>query len=175
MKIIWFYNTLNTFKKIILYTSEVFLLLDHIERKVPKYEYPKIRERKVKTLTRNWSDNCRTGTRKHTESVSKYFDGHGCLSQSEESKCLWTHDKDGVTREFMKGATRGLREEWMEGNYLRLMPAYFYTVFVCLVLQWFLQFLVRVFTFLSLILGYSYFGTFLSTWSNSYYYSIIWW
>ena len=32
------------------------------------------------------------------------------------------------------------------------------------VLQWSLQFLVRVFTFLSLILWYSYFGTFLSTW-----------
>ena len=27
-----------------------------------------------------------------------------------------THDKDGVTREFLKGASRGLREEWMEGN-----------------------------------------------------------
>ena len=24
--------------------------------------------------------------------------------------------KDGVTRELIKGATRGLREEWMEGN-----------------------------------------------------------
>ena len=31
-------------------------------------------------------------------------------------------DKDCVTREFMKGVTRGLREGWMEGNYLRLMP-----------------------------------------------------
>ena len=29
----------------------------------------KIRERKVKTLTRNWRDHCRTGTRKHTETV----------------------------------------------------------------------------------------------------------
>jgi hypothetical protein len=46
--------------------------------------------------------------------VSKYFDGHGHLSQSEESKCLSTHDRDGVTREFMKGATKGLQEEWME-------------------------------------------------------------
>ena len=33
------------------------------------------------------------------------------------------------------------------------------------VLWWSLQFLVKVFTFLSLILCYSYFGTFLSTWS----------
>ena len=59
---------------------------------------------------------------RHTETVSRYFDWHGSLSQSKESKCLWTHDKDGITREFMKGATRGLREGWMEGNYLRLMP-----------------------------------------------------
>ena len=35
------------------------------------------------------------------------------------------------------------------------------------ILRWSLQFLVRVFTFLSLILWYSYFGTFLSTWSVS--------
>ena len=50
------------------------------------------------------------------------------------------------------------------------------------ILQWSLQFLVGVFTFLSLILWYSYFSTFLSTWSNghiqlamsfcSYYYSL---
>ena len=56
----------------------------------------KIRERKVKTLTRNWRDHYRTGTRKHTETVLKYFDRHVRLSQSEESKCLWTHDKYGV-------------------------------------------------------------------------------
>jgi hypothetical protein len=55
--------------------------------------YSKIRERKVKTLIRNWRDHCRTGTRKHTETVSKYFDGHGRLSQSEESNTWqrWCH------------------------------------------------------------------------------------
>jgi hypothetical protein len=56
----------------------------------------------------------------------KYFDGHRRLSQSEESEYMWTHDKDGVTREFLEGATRGLQEKWMEGNlkgnYLRLIP-----------------------------------------------------
>ena len=41
----------------------------------------------------------------HTE--SKYFDGHSRLSQSEENECMRTHDKDGITREFLKGATRG--------------------------------------------------------------------
>ena len=48
----------------------------------------KLRERKVKTLTRNWRDHQRTGTHKHTETVSRYFDRQGHLSQSEESKCL---------------------------------------------------------------------------------------
>ena len=41
----------------------------------------------------------------------KYFNGHGNLPQSEESEYMWTHDKDGFTREFLKGATRGLQEE----------------------------------------------------------------
>ena len=57
-------------------------------------------------LVWNWRDQKRTGTHKHTETVSRYFDWHSHLSQSKESKCLWTHDKDGVTREFTKGATR---------------------------------------------------------------------
>ena len=76
----------------------------------------------MKTLTRNWRDHCRIGPWKHTETASKYFDGHGRLSQSKKRKCLWTHDKNGITREFMKGATRGLREGLTEGNYLRLLP-----------------------------------------------------
>ena len=44
---------------------------DHEERKVPKYENHKLKERKVKTLTRNWRDHRRTGTHKHTETVSR--------------------------------------------------------------------------------------------------------
>ena len=60
-------------------------------------------------------------TNTQTETKSKYFDGHGHLSQSEECKSLRS-----------------------------------------------LQFLVGVLTFLSLILCYSYFGTFLSTWSKTY-------
>ena len=35
------------------------------------------------------------------ETYSKYFDGHRHLSQSEESECMWTHDEDGVTREWL--------------------------------------------------------------------------
>ena len=49
----------------------------------------KIRERKVKTLTKIWRDH---GEQAHGNKI----DGHGHLSQSEESKCMWTHD--GVTR-----------------------------------------------------------------------------
>ena len=70
----------------------------------------------MKTLTSNWRDHERD---RRTQTESRYFDWHGRLPQSKESKCLWTHDKDCVTREFTKGATRGLREGWMEGNYLR--------------------------------------------------------
>ena len=51
------------------------------------------------------------------ETVSRYFDRHGCLFQTEESKCLRTHDKEGVTREFTKGAIRGVARG-MEGGKL---------------------------------------------------------
>ena len=44
---------------------------------------------------------------KHMETYLKYFDDHRCLSQSEGSKCMWTHGINGVMREFLKGATRG--------------------------------------------------------------------
>ena len=69
-----------------------------------------------------------TNTRKLILNISTIT----CLSQSEESKCMRTHSKDGITREFLKSATRGLREwnvrgeEGTEGklnnNYLRLIP-----------------------------------------------------
>ena len=36
-------------------------LTDHVERKVPKYEYHKIRERKVKSLTKNGSNHEKKG------------------------------------------------------------------------------------------------------------------
>ena len=37
------------------------------------------------------------------ETYSKYFDDHRYFSQSEESKCMVTHGKGGVTKEFLKG------------------------------------------------------------------------
>ena len=71
-----------------------------LEPRISYFPY-KIRERKVKTLTK---DHCRTGTQKYTETVSKYNDGHCRLSQSEESKAKVCehHDKDGITRESIK-------------------------------------------------------------------------
>ena len=48
-----------------------------------------IREDSYQKLKRSLKD-------RHTETVSRYFDRHGHLYQSEESKCLWVHDKDGV-------------------------------------------------------------------------------
>ena len=59
--------------------------MNHVERKVPKYENHKLRERKVKTLEEITKG---TGTHKHTETESRYFDWHGRLPQSKESKCL---------------------------------------------------------------------------------------
>ena len=97
-------------------------LLMYVIKSLTVCTFHKIMERKVKTLTRNWRDHWRIGTQKHTETVSRYFDRHDRLYQTEESKYLWTCDKDGITREFMKSAIRGLQEGWMERNYLRLMP-----------------------------------------------------
>ena len=83
------------------------------------YFYHKLRERKVKALTRNWRDHKRTGTHKHMETVSRYFDGHRHFSQSEESECMWTHDKGGITRVFERWK---VFEGYLKGNYLRLIP-----------------------------------------------------
>ena len=62
----------------------------------------------------------RKGTHKHTETYLKYFDGHRCLSQSEESECIRTHGKDGITREFLKDATRGCEKGREERKYILL-------------------------------------------------------
>ena len=37
------------------------------------------------------------GAHKHMGASLKPFHIHRCLSQSEESKCMWTHGKDGTT------------------------------------------------------------------------------
>ena len=60
-------------EKLYAYRDCKIKIIVYMERKEPKYEYHKIRERKVKTLTRNWRDYWRTGTRTHTETVSRYL------------------------------------------------------------------------------------------------------
>ena len=50
-------------------------------------------------------------TNTHTETKSKYFDGHGRPSQSEESECMWAHNKDDITRVLERchqGVARGM-------------------------------------------------------------------
>ena len=96
-------DSLHYARTCLTYLSEpintIYYSANHVERKVPKYEWHKIRERKVKTLTRNWRDHWRIGTRKHTETVSRYFDRHGSLYQSKERMFVKTFslliDKDG--------------------------------------------------------------------------------
>ena len=79
----------------------------------------KISQIKGKESENSYQELKRSPKDRHTQTVSRYFDRHGRIFQSEESKCLWTHDEEGITREFTKGATWGLREGWMEGNNLR--------------------------------------------------------
>ena len=53
----------------------------------------------------------RSPMERHTQThgnYTKYFDGHRHLSQLEESECMLTYNKDGVTKEFLKGTTRVL-------------------------------------------------------------------
>ena len=118
-------------------------------------------ERKAKTLTWNWRDHWKTGKRKHMETVSRYLDRHGCLYQSEKSKCLWTHDKYGII--FVVCSQTFTLFELIKTAVPVEISWYSFRVPV---LQWSLQFQVRVFTFLSLILQYSYFGNFLFTLSE---------
>ena len=67
------------------------------------------------------------------------------------------HTKDGIT------SIRSLLIE--DGHVRRNITILFPCVCLCTCPPWTLKFSVRVLTFLSLILCYSYFGTFLSTWS----------
>ena len=46
--------------------------------------------------TKKLTDFRREDTYNHMETYLIYFIDNGCLSQSEESKCMWTHGEDGV-------------------------------------------------------------------------------
>jgi hypothetical protein len=56
----------------------------------------------VRTLTENWRvHGGQAHEHGHTGTKSKYFDGHGRPSQSEESECMWAHDNDDDTNDKM--------------------------------------------------------------------------
>ena len=62
---------------------------------------------------------------------------------------MWTGSRDGVTRKFLKGATRGCEREGMDGNlkgnYLRLIPGLSYTICrFTYYIHWKLCFLLRL-------------------------------
>ena len=52
---------------------------DFLNSEDSKPKFDKIRERKVKTFTRNWRDHCRTGTRKHMETVQNILIQFPCV------------------------------------------------------------------------------------------------
>ena len=66
-----------------LFSISKTYIRDHVERKVLIYG-----KGKGKLLPKIEEISRGKGTQKHTETYSKYFDGHGHLSQSEESKCM---------------------------------------------------------------------------------------
>ena len=59
----WLQHEVRT-ERIHICTCIAEMYIIHVERKVPKYKNHKIRERKVKTLTRNWRDHWGWDTRK---------------------------------------------------------------------------------------------------------------
>jgi hypothetical protein len=111
-----------------------------------------LRERKVKTFTKNWRGH--THTRKQNRNILV-------------DMAVFFKEKRANVCEHMRKMASSLScahmhllsfdwERW---------PILFPCVCLCTCPSWSLQFLVRVFTFLSLILCYSYFGTSLSMWS----------
>ena len=66
----WSRYTVRWSYSLFIWNSHWIFYLDHVERKVPKYEYYKIRERKVKTLIGNWRDHWRTSTWKLYRDIS---------------------------------------------------------------------------------------------------------
>ena len=73
------------------------------------------------SLETTWRDLQMKGTHKHTEAELICFDNHRCISQSEESKCMWTHGKDG---------TKDLFWSWKTSVIVEISQLSFH-VFVC--------------------------------------------
>ena len=62
---------------------------EYVERKVPKYGQ-KIGKERGNCYRKHEEISGRKAHTKNTEAWLKCFDNHRCLSQSEESKCIWT-------------------------------------------------------------------------------------
>ena len=116
-----------------------------MERKVPKYENHKLRKRKVKTLTRNWRDHRRTNTRKLYRDISTGMAIFFNLKRVNVCEPLESLRKVPSLSCVHK---HSLSSDWKRRPCL---SKYLDSVSVCVpVLRWSLQFLVRVFTLLSL-------------------------
>ena len=83
----------------ILWQNTFFLTC--IKIKILNIIMPQNKRKERENSYQKWRDLQGKGTHKHMEMYLKYYDGHRLLSQSEESGCMWTQDKDGVTRELM--------------------------------------------------------------------------
>ena len=142
----------------------------------------------MKTVLKNWRDHHRTGIRKlnrnilmvtvvflnqkrvnvceHTTKMASLISFQISLHPSlSQPPLVAPFIKSLVTPSLLCSHTFTLfwlRKTAMPVKIFRLS----FCVFFVPVLQWSLQYLIRVFTFLSLILCYSYFGTFPSTWST---------
>ena len=110
----------------------------------------------MKTLTRNWRDHWRIGTQKLYRDISTgtaVFINWKRVNVCEHTTKMASH----LCRVHKHSLF------WLMNT---AVPVEISRYSFCVpILQWSLQFLVGVFTFLSLILWYSYLGTFLSTWS----------
>ena len=65
-------------------------------------------ERKGKTLPKNWRH-------RNTGKINRNISTFTYLSQSEKSKCMWTHGKDGLTRVFER-CHQGLQGRKVRGD-----------------------------------------------------------
>ena len=133
---------------------------------------------KVKTLTKNWRDHAGQAQDTHIRKQNRNILTDTAFFLDEKGANVCEHT---TKMAFLKGATRGLREEWMEGNlkgdYLRLNSNifkgknyYFNWISVCIALcarelsiihlstisrSEFLSFLICLFTYWQSYLGIS--------------------
>ena len=121
----------------------------------------------MKTLTRNWRDHKRD---RHTQTHGNWNEIFRLArpSFSIKRRRLCRVFTNIYSLSIEKGVFTNIYSLSIEkdGRASRNISFQFPYVCVCLSLLWSLQFLLRVFTFPFLNLWFSYFSTFLSTWSD---------